>query len=104
MSNLYDFSLKVKLLIIEYGPMTEVNIKELRKSRNIILELKKKVYQYMSKITSPDYKNESRMHREEMVALITEAYQSLEYLGDILSKKCDYLDGDIFYKDIDDEI
>ena len=39
--------------------MTEVNIKELRKSRNIILELKKKVYQYMSKITSPDYKNES---------------------------------------------
>lgn len=104
MSNLYDFSLKVKLLIIEYGPMTEVNIKELRKSRNIILELKKKVYQYMSKITSPDYKNESRMHREEMVALITEAYQSLEYLGDILLKKCDYLDGDIFYKDIDDEI
>lgn len=42
MSNLYDFSLKVKLLIIEYGPMTEVNIKELRKSRNIILELKRK--------------------------------------------------------------
>ena len=39
-----------------------------------------------------------------MVALITEAYQSLEYLGDILLKKCDYLDGDIFYKDIDDEI
>ncbi|RCK65272.1 hypothetical protein Cantr_00757 [Candida viswanathii] len=102
LTNLYEFSLRVKLLIIEHGSMKETNIKQLRKSRDKVIALKQKVYSSMSKLSSSDYKNETNIAREEMVALITEDYQNLEYLGDILLKKCDFLDGDIFYKEIED--
>ena len=104
LSNLYEFSLKVKLLIIKHGPMKESDIKKLRKSRDNILALKDKVYDCLRKVSSPDHKNESNMNREEMVVLINEDYKDLEYLGGILLKKCDYLGGDIFYKDIESDI
>ncbi|EMG46541.1 hypothetical protein G210_3208 [Candida maltosa Xu316] len=101
LENIYEFSLQIKLLTMHYSPIIETNINSLKKIKDKVSNLKKNVYQSMQKLSSINCTIDNvDLTREELIMIITDDYQQLEYLNNLLQKKYDFLESDFFYNDV----